>query len=147
LIGGRNWLRGCRRSAGYAGIAALLLAAALATGCGGGGSSATAAGVPTAKELMQCVTEGGGRKGGVTPTTPPGFPAPVEMTAITGPQNDDIAVYLSRRPVFSHRIAHGFREFDEFHAQVLLGGRALLLYSPSFFTSDERELMLGCIEG
>jgi hypothetical protein len=66
---------------------------------------------------------------------------------VTGPQNDHIGIYVSRRPVFNSRIARGFDEIGELHGEVLLGGRALMLFLPNYVSETERNLVLGCLEG
>jgi hypothetical protein len=132
----------------YGGGAALLLVVAvLLGGCGGGGSSATAAAVPTAKELTECVVEGEGGRGAEAPVTPKAFPThAVELAPLTGQEGDDVVVYLSARPVFDRQLAHGFETIHEFpSAEILRGGRALLLYLPKYFSQAERELIVGCV--
>jgi hypothetical protein len=129
-------------------VAVLLAMSLLSAGCGGGEGSATAttSGVPTVKEVTRCVSEGGGGTGAESPSTPPGFPANAELVGLFGQEGDDVVVYLSHRPVFSQKIAQGFKLAHEYPgAKILLGGRALVLYLPKYLSPAEGELVVGCV--
>jgi hypothetical protein len=133
---------------GLAGVAAVFGAALLFAGCGSGEGSATTASVATGKQVMRCALEHGAAESGGIPALPKGFPSSqAEEAMITGPQNDDLGIYVSRHSIFTSKVAKGFDRLGEFHAEVLAGGRALLLFRRGYLTIAERELSRACIEG
>jgi hypothetical protein len=130
-----------------AGLASLLVALLVLAGCGGDGQSATAAAVPTAKELTQCVIEGGGHIGDQTPQEPKNFPANVEAAMLQGPTYDHVGFYIARKPVFTAKVAREFEEIGEFQTEVLRGRRVLMVALPKYLTPETEELALSCLEG
>lgn len=131
---------------GVVASAAALLAAALA-GCGSGAAGSTPpATVPTAKEVLRCVFAGGGHPGDQVPLKPKGFPAHVETAMIDGPDYDHVGFFISRKPVFTEQIAHGFEQLGEFNARILLGGRAVMLYRRHYLSKKTEHLALSCLE-
>jgi hypothetical protein len=124
-----------------------LLALLAIGGCGGGGESAAAASVPTAKEVLRCTIAGGGHHGDQQPLTPKGFPPHVEAAMLQGPDYNHIGFYISRRPVFTPRIAQEFDELGEFQAEILHGGRVLMISSSKYTSRETKELAFSCLEG
>jgi hypothetical protein len=130
-----------------AGLAALLAAMLALAGCGGDGESATAAALPTAKEMLLCMIAAGGHRGDQTPQEPTGFPAHVEAAMLQGPTYDHVGFYISRKPVFTPRVAREFEALQEFHAETLRDGRVLMVSLPKYLTPETKELALACLEG
>jgi hypothetical protein len=127
--------------------AAALLAAA--AGCGGGsggeGTASSSGAVGTGREVTRCLINAGGAPNGARPSIPKGFPSSVERAMVRGIDGDEMGLFLSHKPVFTEEIATGFDEIGEWHAEVLAGGRALLLSEPGRFTSAEHEVAVACI--
>jgi hypothetical protein len=121
---------------------------AVASGCGGSSSEETASAngpVGSGRGVTRCLIKAGGAPNGARPSIPRGFPKHVERAMVRGIDGDEMGLFLSRTPVFTEKIATGFDEIGEWHAEVLAGGRALLLSEPGRFTSAEHEVAVACI--
>jgi hypothetical protein len=69
------------------------------------------------------VIEGGGQTWGQAPIKPKGFPKHLEESATVGPEFAHITLYISPRRAFDQKIVRGFEGIQEYHAQLLYGGR------------------------
>lgn len=126
-------------------IALVIGAVVLVTGCGGGSGSATAADVPTAAAIKQCIVEAGGGDAPLAPREPPSSPQPSEKMFAVAPEGRNIAVFLFDRPVYTPRLVKQYDELGEYYATTV-SPRVLILLDP-YISRKGVELAFRCVEG